>query len=434
MVDPARNKPSKTSSYKNTVIIRGALDARGIDADALLREAGIDPLVYAGSDKRVPFESVDKLFALVVERTGDPSIGIGLVEHKNPTVYEALGVALLCSSTLRNFFRRFERFFDLVSSLEKATFYETDYGGYLAEEPQVEYSEQTRGVHADAFCAVALKFMRIVYQPDYAPYRLDLNWTPPAEQHTMYAEHFGCEIRFGADVTALHVAAKDLDVPLTGSNASLAFHNDQLAVAILADLKKQDLQARVYARLIEYLPAGDCNREKVAHSLNMSESRLTGRINVVHTGGKCGLDNGLTESFEGPDDVADDLGAVKQLGQVFDRIFDGDNFVVSGLDARHMVHDILDSLGVTACRNERNTVLTQELADKTTGVAACAVDNDRFFVVFRHGSTSDKLEVDSRKRGLFKRVNRGASPIYSGMVRETLFFILVTAYGDCFSL
>lgn len=283
MVDPARNKPSKTSSYKNTVIIRGALDARGIDADALLREAGIDPLVYAGSDKRVPFESVDKLFALVVERTGDPSIGIGLVEHMNPTVYEALGVALLCSSTLRNFFRRFERFFDLVSSLEKATFYETDYGGYLAEEPQVEYSEQTRGVHADAFCAVALKFMRIVYQPDYAPYRLDLNWTPPAEQHTMYAEHFGCEIRFGADVTALHVAAKDLDVPLTGSNASLAFHNDQLAVAILADLKKQDLQARVYARLIEYLPAGDCNREKVAHSLNMSESAFQKKLKAEGT-------------------------------------------------------------------------------------------------------------------------------------------------------
>jgi AraC-like DNA-binding protein len=278
MAAPARKRTSKTSSYKNTVIIRGALEARGIDADELLREAGIDPAVYGNSDKRVPFESVDKLFALVVERTGDPSVGIDLVEHMNPTVYEALGVALLCSSTLRNFFRRFERFFDLVSSLERAVFYETEYGGYFAEEPLVEYSDGTRGVHADAFCAVVLKFMRIAYQPDYAPYRLDLGWTPPAELHKKYAEHFGCEVRLGADVTALHVAAKDLDVSLTGSNASLAFHNDQLAVAILADLKKQDLQARVYARLIEYLPAGDCSREKVAHSLNMSESAFQKKL------------------------------------------------------------------------------------------------------------------------------------------------------------
>lgn len=277
------DKSSRTSSFKNSVIIRGAMEARGIDADELLRAAGIDPDEYAHSNKRVPFESVDKLFALVVERTGDPSIGIDLVEHMNPTVYEALGVALLCSSTLRNFFRRFERFFDLVSSLEKAAFYETEEGGYLATEPVVQYSERTRGVHADAFCAVVLKFIRIVYQPDFTPQRLDLSWTPPSALHEKYFEHFGKNVCFGADITALHVASEDLDVPLTGSNASLAFHNDQLAVAILADIKKQDLRARVYSRLIEYLPAGDCSREKVAHSLNMSESAFQKRLKLEGT-------------------------------------------------------------------------------------------------------------------------------------------------------
>lgn len=283
MTEKVRSKPSKTSSYKNTVIIRGALEARGIDADELLREAGIDPDVFGRSGKRVPFEAVDRMFALVVERTGDPSIGIDLVEHMNPTVYEALGVALLCSSTLRNFFRRFERFFDLVSSLERAVFYETDYGGYFAEEPQVKYSEATRGVHADAFCAVVLKFLRIAYQPGYAPRQLDLSWTPPKELHDKYRRHFACKVVFSAPVTAIHVNREDLDIRLSGSNASLAFHNDQLAVAILADLKKQDLRARVYARLIEYLPAGDCSREKVAHSLNMSESSFQKKLKAEGT-------------------------------------------------------------------------------------------------------------------------------------------------------
>jgi AraC-like DNA-binding protein len=72
-------------------------------------------------------------------------------------------------------------------------------------------------------------------------------------------------------------------VKLSGSNASLAFHNDQLAQAILADLKKHDLRARVYARLIEYLPAGDCSREKVAHSLNMSESAFQKKLKAEGT-------------------------------------------------------------------------------------------------------------------------------------------------------
>ena len=283
MSNPKPTFSSPTSSFRNTVIIRGALDARGIDADEVLREAGIEPEVYENTDKRVPFESVDKLFRLVVERTGDPSIGIDLVAHMNPTVYEALGVALLCSSTLRNFFRRFERFFDLVSSLERGVFHETNYGGYFAEEPFVEYSDVTRGVHADAFVAVVIKFMRLVYQPDYAPKKVELSWTPPDECHDKYRQYFGANVEYGAPVTAVHVASEDLDVKLSGSNASLAFHNDQLAQAILADLKKHDLRARVYARLIEYLPAGDCSREKVAHSLNMSESAFQKKLKAEGT-------------------------------------------------------------------------------------------------------------------------------------------------------
>ena len=265
------------------MVIRNALATRGIDADEVLRAAGIEPALYENTDRRVPFEAVDRLFQLTVEKTRDPSIGIELVDHLNPTVYEALGVALLCSSTIRNFFRRFERFFEIVTSLERGVFHDTAYGGYFAEEPVVRYSDITRGVHADAFTAVVIKFMRLVYRPDYAPRRVDLIWTPPEQFHEKYFERFGPNVHFGADLTAIHVDSEDLDAPLTGSNASLAFHNDRLANAILADLKKLDLRARVYGRLIEFLPSGDCSREKVAHSLNMSESAFQKKLKLEGT-------------------------------------------------------------------------------------------------------------------------------------------------------
>ena len=255
----------------------------GVDADQLLRDAGIEPDEYENTDKRVPFETAERLFRLAVERTGDPSIGLSIVDHMNPTAYGALGVAMLCSSTIRNLFRRFERFFDIVSTLERACFYDTDYGGYFVEEPYVRYSEVTRGVHADAFAAVVVRFIRLVYQPDYAPRLVELSSAPPDKLHDRYRDHFGPNIRFGAEKTAIHVNTSDLDAPLTGSNASLAFHNDQLATAILADLKKHDLRARVYARLLEYLPAGDCSREKVAHSLYMSESAFQKKLKADGT-------------------------------------------------------------------------------------------------------------------------------------------------------
>ena len=283
MAEVSAHTSQATSSYRNAAIIRGALTAMGIDADQLLRDAGIEPDEYENTEKRVPFETADRLFRLVVERTGDPSVGLSIVDHMNPTAYEALGVAMLCSSTVRNLFRRFERFFDIVSTLEKGRFYDTDYGGYFAEEPFVQYSDVTRGVHADAFAAVVIRFIRLVYQPDFAPRLVELSSNPPDDLHGRYKDHFGPNIRFGAERTAIHVDTADLDAPLTGSNASLAFHNDQLATAILADLKKHDLRARVYARLLEYLPAGDCSREKVAHSLNMSESAFQKKLKADGT-------------------------------------------------------------------------------------------------------------------------------------------------------
>ncbi len=284
-----------TSSFKNAAVIRDALQAWGYDGDQVLQEAGIDPVAPLHGEHRVPFKSMDRLFGLVAKRTGDPSIGIDLVNYLNPTVYEALGVALLCSSTLRNFFRRFERFFDVVSMLESAKFSEMDYGGYFASYPNVDYSEETKGIHGDAFIAAVIKFMRLVYKPDYLPLRVDVVGERPEELNEKYREHFSADVRFGAEVPAVHVAKEDLDIKLTGSSASLAFHNDQLTAAILADMRKHDLQARVYSRLIEYLPAGDCSREKVAHSLNMSESAFQKKLKAEGTSYQEVLDNTRTE-------------------------------------------------------------------------------------------------------------------------------------------
>jgi len=269
-----------SSTFRNAVVIGRALAAFGIDSDEVLQEAGIDLEDYVRTKKRVPYRSMDKLYRLVVERTGDPSIGLDLAEFVNPTVYEAMGVALLCSSTLRNFFRRFERYFDVVTTLESGRFYDTDYGGYFATHPNVDYRAETFGCHADVFSAVILKLMRLVYVPDYTPRRVDLAWTPPVEYQHRYPEFFGCEVVFSAPLTAIHVDSGDLDIPLPGKNANLAFQNDQLAKVVLSDLKQDSLQSQVYSRLIEFLPAGECSREKVASSLFMSESAFQKKLNA----------------------------------------------------------------------------------------------------------------------------------------------------------
>jgi len=283
LTDSTTNQINATSSFRNAVVIRQALNARNIDADELMRDAGIEPSIYETGSRRVPFKQEDKMFRLVVERTGDPSIGLDLVEYMNPSIYEAFGIALLCSSTLRDFFQRIVRYMAVFSTLESAELSESPDGAYFAEVPRVRYSDETRGCHADVFCALMLKFMRLVYKPTYCPARVDLAWEPPEKYHQKYRDHFGCEVRFSAPITAIHVEKVDLDVALPGSNVGLAFQNDQLAVAELAKIQKGDMRTRVVAKIMELLPSGVCTREKVAGSMNMGDSAFQKKLKAAGT-------------------------------------------------------------------------------------------------------------------------------------------------------
>jgi AraC-like DNA-binding protein len=285
-----------TSFYANLVVVSEALKRQyDLDTDAMLAETGVDLKAAARGDQRIPFELVDRFWAMAVEATGNPSIGLDVVEDMNPVVYRSLGVALMCSSTLRDFFNRFERFFAVISTLETTRFEETDQHAVFTDHSQVDYSKATVGCHSDAFAAFVVKFIRIVYEPGYAPLKVELAWTPPEEYHQRYRDWFGCPVEFGFDDSRIYIERDDLDTELLGSNPDIAMHNDQLAMSVLEKMRKLDLPEQVYARLIDFLPAGDCSRKKVARSLAMSESAFQKKLKAAGTSYQELLDETRTE-------------------------------------------------------------------------------------------------------------------------------------------
>ena len=285
-----------TSFYANLVVVSEALKRQyDLDTDAMLAETGVDLKAAARGDQRIPFELVDRFWAMAVEATGNPSIGLDVVEDMNPVVYRSLGVALMCSSTLRDFFNRFERFFAVISTLETTHFEETDLHAVFTDHSHVDYSKATVGCHSDAFAAFVITFIRLVYEPAYAPLKIELAWTPPEEYHQRYRDWFGCPIEFGFDDSRIYIDRNDLDTELLGSNPDIAMQNDQLAMSVLEKMRKLDLPEQVYARLIDFLPAGDCSREKVARSLAMSESAFQKKLKAAGTSYQELLDETRTE-------------------------------------------------------------------------------------------------------------------------------------------
>ena len=64
------------------------------------------------------------------------------------------------------------------------------------------------------------------------------------------------------------------------------------------------------------------------------------------------------------------------LGVILGVVFGLDDLVVGGLNARDLLDDRADALGVTTGGDKGDAELTQVLADETAGVSADSVDDD----------------------------------------------------------
>ncbi|PHR96368.1 MAG: hypothetical protein COA68_15640 [Oceanobacter sp.] len=272
-----------SSFFGNLATVRQTLEASGIDADQVIRDAGIDISLYNRPSQRVPAELMDRFLALAIERSGDATFALSCVNLLNPASYHALGVGLLYSSTLRAFFERFARFFSLITTLYEVNFTEDANGACFSWQPLVKLSPTTLEFDSDAFTALVLKYIRYAIAPDYKPNKVSLSRASSADCHAAYDEYFDCEIEYGAKRTGIYVPKNDLDIRLPASNRDLARHNDKVVVEFLERTAKVDLPARVYSKLIEMLPSGECSRTSVASSLNMSASAFHEKLKNAGT-------------------------------------------------------------------------------------------------------------------------------------------------------
>ena len=136
--------------------------------------------------------------------------------------------------------------------------------------PLVPLSEEMLQFDADVFSAAVQKFLRLSYKPDYAPLAVNIGWSPPEELHYRYAETFNCKVRFGTENTSIEFDYYDLENKFPASNKELAREHDKVVVDFLTKVAKVDLRYQVYSKLIEMLPTGECTRDQIANSLNMS--------------------------------------------------------------------------------------------------------------------------------------------------------------------
>ena len=104
---------------------------RGIDADAALREAAIAPELLSDPSATVPIERVHALVQLLLDRTGDPCLGLDAGRHYHLATFGLLGAVVAVTPTLREAIRLFVEYAHMTFTLCDLAFEEDGNHGRL---------------------------------------------------------------------------------------------------------------------------------------------------------------------------------------------------------------------------------------------------------------------------------------------------------------
>ena len=264
------NEPTSLASW--TRALRKQLDALGLDSAALCKQAGLDPQLMDDPNARYPLSATSRLWALAVQVSGDPAIGLRVSRFVSPTTFHALGYALVASGSLREVFERIVRYHPVVSdALKLELSREGERYRFRLLQPPGSPAPALEAI--DAFAAIYVRTCRNRLGRDYAPLAVYLRRPEPVDP-TPWHTVFRAPLFFGAEEDRLEFAARDFDSHLDDANPELAEHNETVLKRTLAQLQPLTWERKVRAAIEAQLPDGEPSAERIAQALHLSVRSL----------------------------------------------------------------------------------------------------------------------------------------------------------------
>ena len=263
-----------------TTAIAHALEAQGVRSQALFERADIPYPGAPEATERIETRKVSTLVRLAVDATGDPCFGLKLVPYFHAANFQALGYSLFSSSTLNEFCLRLVRFFRLVSESSQHYYEEQEDAFKLTFEiTNPEVCNET----VDAWMGTIVHFCRCIYRPDFAPQRVDFVRPELGGIADEFTRFFNAPVKLSAGKNVIYFNKGDMLVPLPTASKELARRNDEVIIAHLARLDRDDVVRQLEACIIELLPTGECSRDAIAARLNMSPRSLLNKLEQRNT-------------------------------------------------------------------------------------------------------------------------------------------------------
>lgn len=288
-----------TLAMTTNVLATALREEYGVDPEPVFRAAGISMQQTHSPQSRYPLSTMRKLWAVAIQATGDPTIGLETGWHITPAHYYALGFSWLASGSLLGALLRVQRYMRVVSTaaVEMDIREAGDCYAVSARFPDEARCPPKEGI--DAGMTALLKLCDLVTHKKIRPRRVEL--TCPATVHPQaYREHLGPNIRFGCPVGTFYFDKAELEAPLAGSTPDVAKATDRIAEQYLEALDPHKVASQVRRLLVTLLPAGKADQDRVASQLHRSTSTLQRQLQAEGTSYRDVLDDtrkGLAEEY-----------------------------------------------------------------------------------------------------------------------------------------
>ncbi len=274
----ASNHDHDVTTYAPTTLasvvrsIGQILAERGLDAEAIIANAGIDPGTLGRPGNRVPRAAMRRLWALAVETSGDPAFGLLIADHYNPAASHGLGLAWLASSNLREALGRLVRYQAIITAGVPFDLLESEHVLWLEIGRRGDDSDLADEA-IEAYFAITVRMSRMIARADLRAFEVRLMRSDPG-RNAAYKAAFGVIPRFAAGRNLLGFRIGDVDAPLAGADPLVAAALDRMAEEYLASLRTGRLSANVRGLMERLMPTGRPTVEQVARLLNRSPKAL----------------------------------------------------------------------------------------------------------------------------------------------------------------
>ena len=203
-------------------IIYGAV-SRGVDFQAICKQAGIDPFELNDSEKRLDFESSIRVWEQAVKLTGDKMLGLHLGESANPTILGLIGHLMQSSETLQESFFKVCQFGSVATDMFKYGVSRKNSNYILSFKPAdlwLQESPESARQAVEQAMAGTIHVFYLLAGIRIMPTRASFSYRRAGPMQE-YERVFNCAIEFNAGENHLIFECHNLDKPVLSYDRSV---------------------------------------------------------------------------------------------------------------------------------------------------------------------------------------------------------------------